>query len=160
MADLGQLNAYRDDYDFSFSAGKKKYRVKPSIDAVLDYRRTIGGITQGNKGATISQTTIWEITAPLLGGKFNTETYRFEAGEEDDENANLLTDLIASGVDYTTLDRLLSSVYAKYQFGDEVAEELMRVGDLGKALRNLRERREAEAEKATQKDTGETNETD
>lgn len=156
MADLGNLRQYLDDYDISFSWGNKKYKIKPTAEQILDFQRDMNNITDNRKRT--DQSTIWEHVAPLLGSRFDKETWRFGGDDNPDgEHHGLIPDLIDAGMDMEILDRLLASTYAKYFFGDEVAEELSKTGDLGKALRNVRERNEENDKKATPTAPGETN---
>lgn len=157
MADLGNLRQYLDDHDISFEWGRKKYRLKPSAEQVLDYKQKFNQLVEEKKPQ--DQATIWESVAPFFGSTFDRETYRFGPDDNPEgEHHGLIPKLLDEGMDVDTLDRLLAAAHAKYRFGDEVAEELAKTGDLGKALRNIRKREEESDKKATQKATGGTNE--
>lgn len=159
MADLGNLKAYLDDHDISFSWGNKKYKIKPSAEQILDFKRNWNSITD-NRQKT-DQATIWEHVAPLFGSKFDRKSYRFSADDNPDgEHHNLIPELLDNGMDVDILDRLLASAYAKYFFSDEVAEELAKTGDLGKALQEVRKKNEENDKTATPTAPGETNEND
>ena len=157
MADLGQLTAYIDEYDIVFKFGRTTYKIKPTAENVLDFMRNMEGLKDRSRG--IDQYDVWELAAPLLGARFDRETFRFEAGPEDHPHRDLIPDLLAQGMDIETLDRVISAAHVKYMHGDDVAEEFVKTRSLGKALRSVREREQAEldaAEKATPRDTGET----
>lgn len=156
MADLGNLKQFLDDYDISFAWGNKKYKIKPTAEQILDFNRRWADTSDKKTGS--DSVLIWEHTAPLLGSSFNRETYRFEADDHPDgPHHNLIPQLMDDGMDVEIVSRLLSSVHAKYFFSDEVAEELAKTGELGKALRNIRERNEENDAKATPTAPGETN---
>lgn len=156
MADLGNLKAYQDDHDISFQWGKKTYKIKPTAEKILDFKRAWNEIDSNKKRS--DQATIWEYTAPLFGSTFDRESYRFGADDNPDgPNHNLIPQLLDDGMDMEILDRLLASAHAKYFFGDEVAEELAKTGDLGKASRAIRERNEQKNNPGTPPTTGETN---
>ena len=155
MADLGQLSAYIDEYDIVFKFGRTTHKIKPSAEDVLDFMRNMEGFKTRSKG--IDQYDVWELVAPLLGARFDRETFRFEAGPEDHPHRDLVPNLLAQGMDIGVLDRVIGAAHVKYMHGDDVAEEFVKTGSLGKALRSVREREQAEldaAEKATPRDTG------
>lgn len=155
MADLGNLKSYLDDYDIAFEWGRKKYKIKPTAKQILDFKRQWNEVSETKKKS--DQATIWEHTAPLFGSSFDRETYEFGPDSNPDgEHHNLLPQLLEDGMDIELLDRLLAAAHAKYFFGDEVAEELAKTGDLGKALRAVRERNEENDKKATPTGAGET----
>ena len=159
MADLGNLRQYLDDYDISFSWGNKKYKIKPSAEQVLDFKRNWNSIADNRKKT--DQATIWEHVAPLFGSSFDPETYRFDVDDNPEgEHHGLIPNLLDAGMDVDILDRLLAAAYAKYFFSDDVAEELARTGDMGKALEAVRKKNEANDKKATQTERGETSEDD
>lgn len=159
MADLGNLRQYLDDYDISFSWGNKKYKIKPSAEQILDFKRRWNSIADNRKKT--DQATIWEHVAPLFGSSFDPETYRFDADDNPEgEHHGLIPNLLDAGMDVDIVDRLLAAAYAKYFFSDDVAEELARTGDMGKALEAVRKKSEANDKKATQTEHGETSEDD
>lgn len=158
MADFGQLTARQDDYDVSFTLGRKTYKIKPSVEQVLDYMAAWNRLESNTERHRIQGVDIWEITAPLLGARFDRDTYRFVPGPEDEENRDLVPELLSKGVDLETLGDLLAAVHAKYQHGDEVATLFYETGDLGKAFTTVlnKQKEQEAAEKETPQDTGET----
>lgn len=159
MADFGQLTARQDDYDISFTLGRKTYKIKPSVEQVLDYMAAWNRLESNTERHRIQGVDVWEITAPLLGARFDRDSYRFVPGPEGEENRNLVPELLSKGVDLETLGNLLAAVHAKYQHGDEVATLFYETGDLGKAFTTVLNKQKAEAEaaeKETPQDTGET----
>ena len=142
MADFGQLTAYQDDHDITFDLGRKKYKIKPTAAQVLDFMAGWEKIKEDGKRSDAY--TVWEVTAPLLGGVFDRETFRFGPGPEGMENRDLIPELLDKGADIKTIGRLLSAVHTFYTFGEDVAEELYRTGDLGKAFANIKARQDEE----------------
>lgn len=158
MANLGQLGQFIDDVDITFQYGRKKYSIKPPFTAVLRYMQEFEGWK--DRKQPIDKYAIWELCAPLLGSTFDRETFEFGSVEdEDDPNRGLIPELLSKGMDIDTVDRIFAAVHVKYTHGDDVAEEFMKTGSLGKALQAVRLREEA-AEKETQKTATETGEGD
>lgn len=156
MADLGNLKQYLDDYDIIFQWGRKTYRIKPSAEEVLDFKRRWSEISESRAG--VEPYMIWQNVAPFFGSTFDHENWRFGADSNPaGENHGLLPALIEEGMDLEIMDRLLSATHAKYTFGDEIAEQVMITGSLGKALQNVQQKKEKQdGAPVTQTGSGET----
>lgn len=159
MADLGDLKQYLDPYDVTFSWGQKKYRIKPTAEQVLRYKRDFTEMVQS--GRRIDSGRIYQLLAPLFGSKFDPEEWVFSpADDEDVPHRGLINELLDKGADFEVIDRLLSATQAKYQYGNEVAEMFAATGDMGKALQLLNPMKSDQPKTETQQTAGETNEDD
>lgn len=159
MADLGDLKKHLDPYDVSFNWGKKKYKIKPSAAQVLEYKRQFNELVKSKK--RIDPATVYALIAPLLGSKFDPDTWVFEpCDDEHDPNRGLINELLDSGADFEVIDRLMSATQAKYQYGDDVATAFAETGDMGKALQLLNPMKSDPDNPETPTTAGETSESD
>ena len=177
--ELGQLKDYNAEKGMKFEWGSKAYHIEPTVEQGLvfqvalherDKRRADLEKTLADKDADtalIEKTEAeyrqhltfgtFEIVAPLFGSKFHYPTKnkppRFEGG--------VLAELQADGMDWGTLDRLMTTMYLSMVNTEDVAGEFMRVGKLDKAISLVQEREKNEAAaRATPQAPGETNGTD
>lgn len=150
MADLGQLKQFQDDYDVSFQWGRKQYKIKFTAAQGLAFRHAVNEV--GESGQPFKAEMVWKLAAQLLGGDFDEEAYTFKGGVAEE--------LLEAGCDLEILDRLLTSVYLKMQFSDDMATEFAKTGELGKAVEAIQKKNDSTPSQETPKDAGETTEGD
>lgn len=174
--ELGQLKDYNAEKGIKFEYGTKAYHIEPTVEEGLtfqvalherDAKREELEAKLKDKNLTDEQakalaweyrmhTTFgtYEIVAPLFGSKFHyptkTKGARFEGG--------VLAELRQNGLDWGTIDRLITALYLSMVNTEDVALEYMKSGKLDKAISIVQEREKAEeAARATQTAPGVTN---
>lgn len=153
--DFGNLNAFQDDYDLTFKAGRKTHKIRSNAAAVLRYKTEIKKIE--SQVENYDNIAVLTIAAPLLGAVFNEETFQFEDGPEGTENHNLLSSLKTDGADDRDILRLVGAAAALFHRGEEFGLAWYKTGDLGKATALLIEKITKEKEeRETQQTAGET----
>lgn len=158
MADFGNLNQLVDSRDFYFvlddGDGEKTWEIKPTVMEVLTFMSRHDALK--NENVPIDGFKIWELALPLFGAELKREPFKFVPIKN--HRYSHIIGLFTKHLDVPAIDRILTGAYLKYTSGDEVATEFMKTGDLGKALKAVRVKKEAEytGEKETQKGTGET----
>ena len=93
--------------------------------------------------------------------RFNPKTWQFTGLPKD----HFINRLIADGASYTVIDRVVSGIWAKFEWNDDIAERFIETYDLGKALGTViaqakAKNNDSQENPAGQTDTGETNEDD
>ena len=177
--DLGQLKQYNAEKGIKFEYGSKVYHIQPTLEQGLafqvalherDERRRELEATMSNPDATDAEVKkareeyrylntfgTYEITAPFFDSKFHYPTKskpaRFEGG--------VIGELLKAGMDYGTVDRVISTLYLTMVNTEDVAMEYMKSGKLGQALATAEAREnDAQATTETQTAPGETGGTD
>lgn len=145
-ADFGDLKKRQTEYDFRFQYGQRTFKIKPTAEEVLNFHLRVAAIAADRGGnVPLTGVDIWHLAAPLLGGEFNLDTGEFSKDESrTGKDGQVILDLIKSGIDYDTLDYLLTGVYLRYQWGEDVAAAYMETGDLGKAFKSAQEKKNRE----------------
>lgn len=154
--DFSPLKNSLDDYDFTVPVGRKTVKISPSASTILRFKEQMAGIKADN----FDEAEVLTVAAPLLGGRFDTETMTFTGSDDEDTpNATLLTDLQDAGYNDRHIVRMVGTAAAFYTRGEAFAEEWAKTGDLGKATSALIAAiKKEKAERETPPTTGETNE--
>lgn len=174
--DLGQLKQYNAEKGIKFEHGTKAYHIEPTVDQGLAFQvalherdKKLTDLQKILKDKDSSPELIekteteyrncvtygaYEVTAPLFESKFHYPTKskmpRFEGG--------VLAELRKDGLDWGTIDRLITTLYLSMVNTEDVALEYMKSGKLDKAISIVQEREKAEeAARATQTAPGVTN---
>lgn len=153
MANLGQLETFLDHDAITYTLDGKEESFTFPAKAVLRFHVELDKLKEDGQN-TFSRLKIFELTAPIFGSTWNPEDANFTGG--------LLAKLLKNGQPFVVIDRMVSAVFVKLQFGDdELAEQMFRHGDLPKAIREqaAARREAAEAELEAMENTA-TNEGD
>lgn len=173
--DLGQLKQYNAEKGIKFEWGSKVYHIEPTLEQGVKFQvalndrdergRELEAIMRDAK-ATDTQVkkareefryhntfSTYEITAPFFNSVFHyptkTKPARFEGG--------IIPELLEAGMDYGTLDRLISTLYLVMVNSEDVAVEYMKSGKLDQALATVAQRENAaQANQETQTAPGVT----
>lgn len=165
MANFGALENFLDDVDVTFEFRGKEYAETFPFKQVAAFkahqtefkeRVRAGEVTPAEQAQNI-----YNATAVLFGGKFNPKTWQFTGLPKD----HFINRLIADGASYTVIDRVVSGIWAKFEWNDDIAERFIETYDLGKALETViaqakAKNNDSQENPAGQTDTGETNEDD
>lgn len=138
MADtlnLGELGVGPDAgrYSFHFEFNGAEHEVQPTVDAVL---RFIAGVEALGQQVAVDRMDILRLATPLVGGEFDPQVPEFKAGKHGD----LVPWLIEQGIDFGALEHLLTTVFCLFQWGRDVAEEYLELGNIQQAFANVAER--------------------
>lgn len=143
MADFGQLDRFNDsDYEFTFKG--KEYEVTVPLRTALKARKKLQENRSEKMTVAEQSDMILASSAELLGGKYDPKNGTFSGG--------IVAELEKQGISLSALDRLLTTIYLDFQFGEETAQIFLETGDMGKAfglskLEKALEEAEAEATK-------------
>ena len=162
--DLGQLKDLQAGKGLKFNYAGRAYHVEPTVEQGLafqvaaherDQRMMEAQETSTDENATKAERDkalldvrnetsfgIYAIIAPLFGSKFHMPTKnkgpRFEGG--------IIPELLENGIDFGTLDRILTTMYLMMVNTEDVAAEFAKVGKLDVARKNVRDRENAKTE--------------
>lgn len=139
---FGALEDFIDDYDVEFSFGGTEYKETFSFANIAAFKAWLAGYSEraekeaepGEAGKHLTDaertSAAWAGAAIILGGKFNPDKWEITGLPKN----HFLNKVIADGANFEVTDRLVSSIFAKYRFNDEVAATYYKERDLGKAL--------------------------
>ncbi|APT92888.1 hypothetical protein CPHO_08315 [Corynebacterium phocae] len=121
---LGNLDDFLAEEDITFTIGGKQYGVTISAKDMLKFN-AIEERTQADK---IGAYYLWERACDLVGTTFDQEEMTFKGG--------LIGKVLKENpkMSYEVLGRLLTSIYLKARWTDDVAKTFAETGDVGKAL--------------------------
>lgn len=133
-ADFGALEEFIDDYDVAFTFRGEEYKVTFDFANVAAFKAWLSRYSTRLEDDKLTEdeqvAASWFGVAILLGGKFDSKNWKFTGLPKD----HFMTRIVADGASYDVVDRLVNSIFAKYRFGDEVAEVFYHERDLGKAF--------------------------
>jgi len=156
MADFGDLNEFLDDVDVQFSFAGKDYNVTFPFKNVAALKAWQAEYETRVKADTVTpaerRASTYLAAAKLFGGRFDIDKWEFTHLPKD----HFIPQLIADGASYTLIDRLVSGIWAKYQWGDDIAVSFVKTYDLGKALEAVATRSAENTAPETPKEPGET----
>ena len=159
MADFGALEAFLDDVDVKFEFAGKQYAVTFPFQRVAAFKahqaKYRERLQEGDVKPAEQATNIYTSAALLFGGKFDTQKYEFTGLPKD----HFIRQMIEDGASFTVIDRVVSGIWAKFEWNDDVAEQFIETYDLGKALAAVIEKAKNES-KSSPEDNGETGEDD
>lgn len=165
---FGALEDFIDDYDVEFTHKGKEYKETFPFANIAAFKVWLAGYSEraekeaeeGEAGKHLTEaertSTAWAGAAIILGGKFDPEKWEITGLPKK----HFLNEVIADGANFEVVDRLVSSIFAKYRFNDEVAATYYKERDLGKALQIAiaAASKKANDDQETPKGTGETTE--
>lgn len=156
MANFGDLNQYLDDVDVQFTFADTEYRESFDFKHVAAFKAYRADYT---KRADEGDVTPWEraashyiAVAKLFGAEFDPEAWEFRKLPKN----HFINRMIADGATYEIIDRIVSGIWAKFEWNDEVAEGFVAAYDMGKAINQW----VGSVTQETQTGAGETNEAD
>lgn len=160
MADFGSLDKFLDDVDVRFEFAGKQYeetfpfaRVAAFKAYEADYERRLNA---DEVETTERRAATYKAVAVLFGGEFDVDAWQFRKLPKD----HFIHQLIKDGASFTLIDRVVSGIYAKFHWNDEIAVQFVKTYDLGKALEAVVAQSKANTDQETQPERGETTEGD
>lgn len=131
MLDLGQVESFNASDRITFTYNGKDYELTPTARQVMAFH------TERVKESTSTNAAVmaYTVTAPLFGSKYDPEKNTFTGG--------VIAKLIKEDIEWSALDRLITSVFIYFTSGSDLALAFMETGDFLAAVTKVNEERQS-----------------
>lgn len=156
--DFGALEEFMaDDGDVMFTFRGETYHETFGFAQVANMKAFQAQLNQRIRDKDVTEEEAAAVqflsVAKLFGCDFDVHEWRFKRLPKD----HFINRLIDAGANYDVIERIVNGIWAKYQYGDDVAVTFMKTLDVGKAIEAMIKQRIVEnPDQETPTGTGET----